>query len=202
MKYKKTILALAAFLLLFIYVVHPIIEKKLIENPYKDEIIRFHVRANSDLELDQALKLKVRDEILENMKGKFKGTSSIEESREIILDNLDEIESISRRVIEENQKDYDVKVDLLTEEFPVRKYGSIVYPQGDYESLLVTIGNGQGQNWWCVMFPPLCFVDITHSYAVNTDTEEEGQELGQYIVDDTAPKLKSVIFDFFANLFS
>ena len=90
----------------------------------------------------------------------------------------------------------------MTEEFPVRKYGNVVYPQGDYESLLVTIGSGQGQNWWCVMFPPLCFVDITHSYALNTDTEDQDQELGQYIVDDTAPKLKSVIFDFFANLFS
>lgn len=202
MKYKRMILALTAFLLLFIYVAHPIIEKRLIENPYKNEIIRFHVRANSDLQVDQALKLKVRDEILDGMKDKFKDVSSLEESREIILDNLDEIESISRGVIEENQKDYDVKVDLLTEEFPVRKYGNVVYPQGDYESLLVTIGSGQGQNWWCVMFPPLCFVDITHSYALNTDTEDQDQELGQYIVDDTAPKLKSVIFDFFANLFS
>ena len=203
MKYKKTILALTAFILLFIYVLHPIIEKRLIQNPYKDEVIRFHVRANSDLELDQRLKLKVRDEILNKMEDEFKDVSSIEESRERILENLEEIERISKQVIEENQEDYEVSVNLLTEEFPIRKYGNIIFPPGDYETLLVTIGKGQGQNWWCVMFPPLCFVDITHSYALNTEVdEEEQQQLGEYVVDDTSPKLKSVIFDFFKNLFS
>ena len=77
----------------------------------------------------------------------------------------------------------------------------MVYPQGDYESLLVTIGQGKGQNWWCVMFPPLCFVDVTHSYALNTEEVEE-EQLGEYIIDDTSPKLKSLVFDFFKNLIS
>lgn len=201
MKYKRLILVLTAFILLFIYVLHPIVEKKLIQNPYKDEIIRFHVRANSDLEVDQKLKLKVRDEILDQMQDKFKDVDSIEESREIILSNLDEIEEISRKVIAENDKDYEVKANLLMEEFPVRKYGTMIYPQGDYETLLVTIGKGQGQNWWCVMFPPLCFVDATQDYALSTEETEE-QQLGEHIIDDTSPKLKSIVVDFFKNLFS
>lgn len=201
MKYKRTMLIITAFILLFIYVLHPVIQKGLIQNPYEDEIIRFHVRANSDLEVDQRLKLKVRDEILEQMQDEFKDVDSIEESRGIILNNLDEIERISKKVIAEDNKDYDVNANLLIEEFPIRRYGNMIYPQGNYETLLVTIGKGQGQNWWCVMFPPLCFVDATHSYAVNTEVDEE-EQMGEYVVDDTSPKLKSVIVDFFKNLFS
>lgn len=200
MKYKRTILILTVFILLFIYLLHPVIEKNLSQNPYQDEIIRFHVRANSDLEEDQRLKLEVRDEILDKMQEKFQGVDDIQESREIILNNLQEIEEIAERVIGENDKDYQVKANLLMEEFPVRKYGNMIYPQGDYETLLVTIGTGQGQNWWCVMFPPLCFVDVTHSYAL--ETEEPEEQLGDHIIDDTSPKLKSIVFDFFKDLFS
>ena len=201
MKYKRTIIILSGFILLFIYVIHPVIQDKLIENPYNEEIIRFHVRANSDKEVDQKLKLEVRDEILKEMNDKFQAVDSIEESRQIIVNNLDEIEEISRKVIEENDYDYEVEAKLLMEEFPVRRYGAMVYPQGDYETLLVTIGEGQGQNWWCVMFPPLCFVDLTQSYAVDTEVNEEDQ-LGQYIIDDTSPKLKSLVVDFFKKLMS
>lgn len=201
MKYKRTILILTGFILLFIYVLHPVIEKKLTTHPYKDEIIRFHVRANSDLAVDQKLKLKVRDEILEQMQDKFQDVTSVEESRAVIQNNLEEIEEISEQVIAQNNKDYDVRANLLMEEFPVRKYGDRIYPQGEYETLLVTIGEGQGQNWWCVMFPPLCFVDVTHSYALDTEETEEKQ-MGEHIVDDTSPKLKSIVVDFFKNLFS
>lgn len=202
MKYKRTILIFTGFILLFIYVLHPVIEEKVVQNPYEDEIIRFHVRANSDLGADQQLKLKVRDAILEEMQDQFEGVHSIEKSREIILNNLEEIEEISTKVIAENNFDYGVNAELLTEEFPVRKYGNMVYPQGEYETLLVSIGEGQGQNWWCVMFPPLCFVDVTHAEAVDAEEENEDEKLGEYIVDDTAPKLKSIIVDFFKNLFS
>lgn len=201
MKYRKTIIILSVFILLFIYVIHPIMEERLIENPYNDEIIRFHVRANSDSEEDQRLKLKVRDEILEQMNEKFQGLDSIEESRQTIVDNLHEIEEISKKLIKEDGYKYEVKADLLMEEFPVRRYGALIYPQGDYETLLVTIGEGQGQNWWCVMFPPLCFVDVTQSYVPDTETNEEDQ-LGEFIIDDTSPKLKSLVVDFFKNLFS
>lgn len=197
MKYKKMILILAIFIISFIYIIHPYIEDKmLIENPYKDKIIRFHVRANSDIEEDQNLKLKVRDKILEVMGEKFEGVQSLAESRVVIQENINEIKTISEEVIKDNNKDYTVTVSLGQDDFPIRKYGNMIFPQGEYETLLVTIGQGAGQNWWCVMFPPLCFVDITHSTALDVEGE-----LNNYIIDQNKPiKLKSKIGDFFKNL--
>jgi len=171
-------------------------DKFLYENPYKEGIIRFHVRANSDTQEDQELKLRVRDEILEIMGEKFEGVSSLDDSRVVIKDNMDEIKTIAEEVLIENNNDYNVRVSLGMETFPVRKYGNMIYPQGEYETLLVTIGDGRGQNWWCVMFPPLCFVDITHSVAFNAENE-----IGEYIIDEDQPlKLKSKIGDFIKNL--
>jgi len=197
LKYKKFILALSVFIISFIYIIHPILEDKfLYENPYKEGIIRFHVRANSDTQEDQELKLMVRDEILEIMGEKFENVSSLDDSRVVIKDNMEEIKTIAEEVLRENNNDYNVGVSLGMETFPVRKYGDTIYPQGEYETLLVTIGDGQGQNWWCVMFPPLCFVDITHSVAFNAENE-----IGEYIIDENQPlKLKSKIGDFIKNL--
>ena len=188
MKYKKLIIILSIFIIAFIYIIHPIIEDKyLLNHPYNDDIIRFHVRANSDTKEDQELKLKVRDELLEVMTEKFENSSSIDESRRIVKENIDEIKSISEKVIKENNKDYSVNVFFGIDYFPIRKYGNMVFPQGNYETLLVTIGEGKGQNWWCVMFPPICFVDITHSHAIETEGE-----LDKYIIDENQPlKLKS-----------
>ncbi len=193
MKYKKLIIILVAFIFSFIYFINPYIEDKVMhKNPFKDQIIRFHVRANSDMEEDQKLKLKVRDKILEEMGDKFKDTKTIEESRIIIQENMEEIRDIALEVIKGEGLDYDVDVFLGIDDFPIRRYGNMVFPQGKYETLLVTIGKGQGQNWWCVMFPPLCFVDITHSYAFNI----EDNELGDFILDENeTPKLKSKIVE-------
>lgn len=198
MKYKKVILIISIFLISFIYIIHPVLaDKYLLDNPYNEGIIRFHVRANSDREEDQALKLKVRDEILEVMVEKFKDSSSIDESREIIKENMNEIKLIAERVIRENNYDYPVDVFLGMDYFPTRKYGNMVFPQGTYETLLVTIGKGEGQNWWCVMFPPLCFVDITHSAAYDPDNNFE-----EYVIDETQPlKLKSKTVELFNEIF-
>src|SRR5699024_691551 len=84
-------------------------------------------------------------------------------------------ESLAQEVISGIGEDYGVSVSLGREIFPIRKYGNIVFPQGEYEALIVEIGEAKGQNWWCVMFPPLCFVDITHSVA--RDPVEEVTEL-------------------------
>lgn len=178
MKYKKLILALSLFIIFFTYIVHPAIEEGT-KRGFKDEIIRFHIRANSDKEEDQALKLKIRDEILEAMKDKFKGIKSIKESREVIENNMEEMKSITERVIEEEGKDYKVGITLGQDNFPTRKYGNLVLPTGEYETLLITLGEGKGQNWWCVMFPPLCFVDITHSVAYNLEKELGVTEMGE-----------------------
>ena len=197
MKYKKTILVLSIFIMSFTYIVHPLV-KEYVESKegYKDEIIRFHIRANSDRDEDQELKLKIRDEILKEMGDKFKGTVDLDKSREIIVANMEAMKTITEDVIQREGEDYSVDITLGQDNFPTRKYGNLVYPAGDYETLLITLGEGSGQNWWCVMFPPLCFVDITHSVAYNLENEliertEKRAEL------DEQPKLilKSKIVD-------
>lgn len=184
MKYKKLILLLSLFIISFTYIIYPYLETQA-KKGFKDEIIRFHIRANSDKEEDQALKLKIRDKILKEMEEKFKDTKSLDESREIIKQNMREMKSITEKVIREEGKDYEVAVRLGQDNFPTRKYGNLVFPAGDYETLLITLGEGKGQNWWCVMFPPLCFVDITHSVAYNLE-----KELGVALEEEEEPKLK------------
>lgn len=134
----------------------------------RSQIIRFHVRANSDSERDQELKLKVRDKILEEVQPLLEESKSIDETRLIMMNNLDNIKSIALKALEEEGVAYDVDVSLGIKSFPTRKYGSLVFPAGEYEALVVEIGEGKGQNWWCIMFPPLCFVDMidkTPAYA-------------------------------------
>lgn len=184
MKYKRLILLLSLFIICFTYIIHPYVEK-LATKGFKDEIIRFHIRANSDKDLDQSLKLKIRDKILEEMGDRFVGISSITESRKVISSNMEKMKSIAEKVIEEEGQNYNVEISLGQDYFPTRKYGNIVLPTGEYETLLITLGEGKGQNWWCVMFPPLCFVDITHSVAYNLE-----KELGEKIDLGQEPTLK------------
>lgn len=127
----------------------------------KDALIRFHVIANSDSYEDQNLKLKVRDGIIEYLYPYLNESKSIEESRKIILQNKSKVEEIAQTIIRDNGYDYIVTSQLSRENFPEKAYGSITLPQGNYEAFRVIIGKGEGKNWWCVMFPPLCFIDVT-----------------------------------------
>lgn len=136
------------------------------------KLIRFHVIANSDSVEDQALKLKVRDKVLEYISPKLKNSKSIEESRKIIKDNDKNIKLIAERVIKNNGYNYSVNTTLSKHNFPVKTYGNITLPQGEYEAYRIIIGSGEGQNWWCVMFPPLCFIDITKGEVSYKETEE------------------------------
>ncbi|KZL90062.1 stage II sporulation protein R [Clostridium magnum] len=137
------------------------------------KIIRFHVIANSDSKSDQALKLKVRDKILEYMQPKLKNSKSIDESRKIIRQNNEKIIAIANKVIQENGYNYSVTSTLSNENFPIKTYGNITLPQGKYEAYRIIIGSGEGQNWWCVMFPPVCFVDITKGEVSYKQTEDQ-----------------------------
>lgn len=141
------------------------------------KLIRFHVIANSDSDEDQKLKLKVRDEIIKYISSKLKDSKSIEESRMILKDNNDKIIEIAKACIEKNGYNYDVTTSLGRENFPVKTYGNITLPQGNYEAYRVLIGKASGQNWWCVMFPPLCFVDITKGQVAYNETEKQMKEV-------------------------
>lgn len=141
----------------------------------KDNIIRFHVIANSDSPDDQALKLKVRDRILNEVHDRFDSANDINEQRKAIKNNIPYIESIANDEIKKSGKNYVAKVYFGNYDFPTKVYGEMVFPAGTYEALRVVIGRGEGANWWCVMFPPLCFIDTDHGVA-HEATEEDPED--------------------------
>ena len=126
------------------------------EAEINDNVLRLHVLANSDSEADQALKLSVRDAILEVGVGLFDNVSSRDEAEAILKENLELLQDAANRVIAEAGYRYPVRFELGEEEYPERTYDSLCFPSGSYLSLRVIIGEGEGQNWWCVLYPPLC----------------------------------------------
>lgn len=147
--------------------------KELIYEDIANEIIRFHVIANSNTDEDQALKLKVRDEVIEFVSNSLNGSKNLDESRQFIIDNKSNIEDIAKSVIIENGYSYNVTSTLSRENFPDKIYGDVVFPQGEYEAYRILIGEAKGENWWCVMFPPLCFVDGTKEAIDSTEVVEK-----------------------------
>lgn len=124
-----------------------------VQNDYPG-MIRLHVVANSDSPQDQALKLKVRDEILHFMEGR----EDINEARNYLQENLRNIEDIAEGVISEYGENYPARADLKVTYIPEKSYEDLTLPAGNYEALKVTLGRGDGQNWWCVIFPQLCLI--------------------------------------------
>lgn len=139
----------------------------------KDSLIRFHVIANSDNEEDQNLKLKVKNRVIDYLYPYLNASESLDESRGIIKNKMEDVKNIAEEVIKENNYQYNVKVELSRENFPDKSYGNITLPQGNYEAFRIIIGDGDGRNWWCVMFPPLCFVDESKAEVEYDKTEEK-----------------------------
>lgn len=127
------------------------------QNQYSG-IIRLHVIANSDSEEDQNLKLKVRDEIIKEVES-LEQSENIEDSRLYLEEHLKDMENVANRVIKENGKEYQSQADLGVRWIPAKTYGDMYFPAGNYEALNLTLGEGEGQNWWCVLFPPLCLIE-------------------------------------------
>ena len=132
-----------------------------------DEVLRLHIIANSDSEADQELKLKVRDAVLKEFSYALSETAEKQESVELIENNIDEIKALAERVVACEGKSLDVRVYLARESFPTKSYGFVTLPSGKYDALRIELGEAEGKNWWCVMFPPLCFVDATLSDKPN-----------------------------------
>lgn len=135
------------------------------------EVIRLHVLANSDSEEDQQLKLKVKDAIVAYMQEELQETSSVADARSQILSLSGSINEIAEKTIAEEGFAYSVTTNLGTSYFPEKTYGDLTFPAGEYEALQVCIGKSQGHNWWCVLFPTLCFVDEA-SAVVPEDSKE------------------------------
>lgn len=130
-----------------------------------DKLIRLHVVANSDTDADQSLKLRVRDAVLDKLRPALEGAQDRESARKIIGGRLAEIEGAAKGVISESGKGYGVKATLCNESFPTTEYDNFSLPAGEYLSLRVTIGEGAGHNWWCVVFPPICDAGVIDSEA-------------------------------------
>lgn len=173
-----------------------------------DNLIRLHVIANSDSPSDQALKRDVRDRVLEYLKLKLGASKNVDETKVIINENMDGIADAAKDELTRQGRDYDVRVSLGSYPFPTKAYGDIALPAGNYEALRVVIGKGEGANWWCVIFPPLCFVDVTHGTVPepvkedlkNALTEEEYSIVASADTDDEIPvKIKFKIVEFFQD---
>ena len=169
------------------------------------EIIRFHVIANSDSREDQQLKLLIKDELVKELSPKLKDITDIKEGRAVIESELPSIRSCAERILTAQGYHYPVTASLGPVYFPIKQYGGYTFPPGYYEALRVQIGEATGKNWWCVMFPPLCFVDETYS-IVDPQAEDQLKCLlteEEYEVLKTKPvtvKYKFKLWDSFRKL--
>ena len=140
------------------------------------KIFRLHVVANSDKEEDQELKLDVKKTVVDYLSRRLGSGADLEETREYVLENLPEIEQAALKTIEEQGKDYPVSAVVEKTYFPDKTYGDCTFPAGEYEALNIRIGKGEGKNWWCVLYPSLCFIDDTWG-IVSREKKEELREI-------------------------
>ena len=135
------------------------------------EVFRLHVIANSDTEEDQKLKLKIKTRIVEYLEEILGKDADLEETKEAVLTHLGEIEREAEKLVHEQGFDYPVKAVVEKTYFPKKSYGDCTFPAGEYEALNVKIGEARGHNWWCVLYPSLCFIEDT--YGVVTEEKKE-----------------------------
>ena len=173
--YTKIFLFVLLFLLYF--TISAFNYSEAITKDISNSIFRLHVIANSDTIEDQNLKYKVRNSILEYMNSLISTPSSKDNIKRTISLHLNEFQTIAQKTVYENGYNYSVSVQIGNFNFPAKTYGDITFPAGFYDALRVEIGDANGQNWWCVMFPPLCFIDITSGIVPDESKEILESEL-------------------------
>ena len=151
-----------------------------VSSDISESVFRLHVIANSNSEDDQALKYEVRDNLLKYMNNICKDCTSKEEAINIVSEHQEEFKEIALKTIKNEGYSYDVKIEIGNFEFPTKQYGDISLPAGFYDALKVEIGKAEGRNWWCVMFPSLCFVDISSGIV----PEESKEDLQNVLSDE------------------
>lgn len=166
------------------------------------EAVRLRILANSDSDKDQALKRKVRDEVKAQIDGWVADLTSFEEARKVIQSHIPEIEKTVENTLkrEGSKESFQVKFSKNVK-FPTKVYGNFIYPAGEYEAVLITIGEGEGANWWCVLFPPMCFLDFSSGTAVRKEEhvvkaespeEEQVKQLDEKVVNTEEKKVDKV----------
>jgi len=138
-----------------------------------DEAIRLRILANSDTAVDQDIKYTVRDRVNEHIRETVAHIDDIEVARTVIEETIPVLNDIVSETLVENKQQYPFHIKFEKNvPFPLKTYGPYIYPEGDYEAILITLGEGNGENWWCVLFPPLCFIDFFNDTKV-ADADEE-----------------------------
>ncbi|RIV20286.1 stage II sporulation protein R [Alicyclobacillaceae bacterium I2511] len=134
--------------------------------PIPPQALRLRVIANSNSPKDQAVKLSVRNAVVLSVAKLLSGVQTLSEAKQRVIAAEPQLLQTALAVVRANHESYPVSVDVGQVPFPTKLYGNLVYPAGVYEALRITLGAGQGQNWWCVLFPPLCFIDLADGDAV------------------------------------
>lgn len=164
-------LIFAGFVTMMVFQRVDAVAQSTLQQHLAEEVLRFHVLANSDSDEDQAVKLEVRDGVLEYLEKNMPDTSDVADTIEWIRYHIDEIENVSRDIVEAEGADDPVNAAVTTCWFPDKSYGDVSFPAGNYEALRIEIGAAKGHNWWCVLYPALCFLDTT-----NAVLPEEGKQ--------------------------
>lgn len=202
--FKRLIIVLL-LLILFIFI-YAISYVSAVSNNIANGVFRLHVIANSDSPEDQNLKYIVRDELIKYMNTLAKDCNSKQEVIEIAKNNISNFENIAKKTIKDNGFNYNVTVEIGNFDFPTKTYGDITLPAGTYDSLKIKIGKSEGQNWWCVMFPPLCFVDVTTGIVPEESKKEmkEAMPEEEYSLisntNNSEVNFKFKLIEFFENI--
>lgn len=205
-KNSKIGISITLILLLFLYTtISAISYVEAVSTDISDSVFRLHVIANSDSNEDQALKYKVRDNLLKYMNNICRNCASKQEAINLVTEHQEEFKQVALDTIKKEGYSYNVKINIGNFEFPTKQYGDISLPAGYYDALRVEIGEAKGRNWWCVMFPSLCFIDVS-SGIVPEESKEELQNIlsdEEYSIisdnSDNGIKFKFKLIEFFAN---
>ncbi|MCF6138918.1 stage II sporulation protein R [Pseudalkalibacillus berkeleyi] len=162
-----------------------------------EESIRLRILANSDSSADQELKRSIRDEVNQQITNWVFGIESLDEARTIIKRELPTIKKIVQQSLKQSGIQETFTVDFGNVAFPTKMYGEFVYPAGEYEAVLISIGEGTGSNWWCVLFPPLCFLDFDNGDAVEP---ENGEKVEATNATAEEPEVKFFVFELFEKI--
>lgn len=178
----------------------------IVSKEISNNIFRLHIIANSNSYEDQNLKYKVRDNILKYMNSININSTSKSDTIKTVNEHLNDFKQIALNTIKENGYNYDASVEINNIYFPTKKYGDITLPNGYYDALRIKIGNSEGQNWWCVMFPSLCFIDVTSGIIpeeskelIKENLSEEEYNLINSNSSDINIKFKFKIIEFINN---
>ncbi len=199
-----------SFIILFLLFLYILISAQnysfAISSDLSQAVFRLHVIANSNSKEDQDLKLKVRDNLLNYMNNICSDCKTKAEAMKIANENKQIFQEIAEKTIKENGYNYDVKVNINNFYFPTKSYGDISLPAGYYDALRVEIGKAEGQNWWCVMFPSLCFIDISSGIVdksgkenLEENVEDESFKIISQSENNSSIKFKFKIIEFFAQ---